>query len=201
MTLPEAVEQLLSYGEFAALAVLFFSSIVEYIFPPFPGDTITLAGAILAQVGQWNLALVFTVLTAGAVVGSWADYLVGRYALGRNRLLASKRGQKHGAALERILDGYKRWGPAFLMVNRFLPGIRAFFFVAAGMSGMRLGPVLFFSTISAMLWNGLIVGVGLLVGDNLDLVESIFHTYTSVVWVLLGAALLGAAIFWLRRSA
>ena len=191
----------MAQGQPAALAVLFFSSIVEYIFPPFPGDTITLAGAVLARLGQWNIALVFAVLTAGALTGSTADYLLGRYAFSRKRLLATRSGQKHHVALERVLDGYKRWGPAFLVVNRFLPGIRAFFFVGAGMADMKLLPVLIYSTISTLLWNGLLVGVGLVVGDNIDLLESLFRTYTSVVWVLLALVVLGAAIYFgFRRS-
>ena len=43
--------------------------------------------------------------------------------------------------------------------------------------------------------------MGLVVGDNIDLLESLFRTYTSVVWVLLALVVLGAAIYFgFRRS-
>ena len=51
----------LSAGQSAAgLSVLFVSALIEYVFPPFPGDTVTLFGAFLAAHQGWSVPLVFT---------------------------------------------------------------------------------------------------------------------------------------------
>src|SRR4051812_33831071 len=58
-------------------AVLFLAALVEYIFPPFPGDTITLLGGIYAVRGEKSWPLVFAVVTLGSVLGCAIDYGAG----------------------------------------------------------------------------------------------------------------------------
>ena len=60
------------------LAVLAASALIEYVFPPFPGDTVTLFGAILITSHGWSFAGVFGSVMAGAGVGSMAAFYAGR---------------------------------------------------------------------------------------------------------------------------
>jgi len=66
-------------------------------------------------------------------------------------------GSKRRAIIRRLIDKFRRHGPAYLLISRFLPGIRALVFVAAGASGMSLRAVIFYGTASALLWNLFIV--------------------------------------------
>lgn len=200
MTLAEAVEALVSCGQWPALGLLCLSSALEYVFPPFPGDTVTLAGAAIARVGGWSYPLVFLALTLGSLVGATADYLFGKHALSRERILRHRHSEKHRGAMERILDGYRRYGPAFLIANRFMPGIRALFFVAAGTAGIPLSSVLFYATVSAACFNGVLLYVGFVIGDNMERLESLFQQYLVVAWVLLATAALVGLVVWLRRK-
>jgi membrane protein DedA with SNARE-associated domain len=86
------------------------------------------------------------------------------------------------------------------MLNRFLPGVRAFFFVAAGMAGLRLRAVLFYGALSALAWNVLIIVVGASVGASWDRLRALFEGYTRVLWGLLGlvALVLVARLAWRR---
>src|SRR4030042_1435074 len=63
-------------GELAPL-ILFVATLVEYVFPPFPGDLIVVLGAWYAVEGaiSWPVALVS--VTLGAVAGAWIDYRIG----------------------------------------------------------------------------------------------------------------------------
>jgi membrane protein DedA with SNARE-associated domain len=197
-SLEQAVAALVAHGQWWAMPVLAGAAAVEYLFPPFPGDTVTLAGAVLARLGDWSIPLVFTTLLAGNLAGAMADYLVGRL-LGPKRLLKMKRFAGQAAALNKVLTGFRRYGPALLVVNRFLPGIRALFFVAAGMAGLKPLPVFLYAGLSAALWTALLLGAGFLVGDNLPLLETLFARYFQVVWVVI---IVGAAILlwrWSRR--
>ena len=49
--------------------VLFFATWIEYIFPPFPGDTILVAGGFFAARGAISLYVTFTVLVLGSTTG------------------------------------------------------------------------------------------------------------------------------------
>lgn len=188
-----------THGYALSLAVLAIAAIIEYVFPPFPGDTVILAGAVLATVGGWNLWPVLTACTAGSLLGAWFDFRLGLAAA--NRRDAGRLGARlrDTPGLDRVLAGYRRWGPAFLALNRFMPGIRALFFVAAGLARMRTGPVLAWAAVSALAWNALLLGLGAALGTNLDRLEAVARTYALVLWIIFGAAVLTGAIAWRIR--
>ncbi len=188
-----------THGYALSLSVLFLSATIEYIFPPFPGDTVVLAGAVLASVGGWDLWPVLVACTGGSLLGAWLDFQVGLAAARRrdDGRLGERISQSPG--LDRILAGYRRWGPAFLAINRFMPGIRALFFVAAGMARMRPGPVLAWAAVSALAWNALLVAIGTALGTNLDRLEALTRTYALVLWIGFGVAFLIGGAIWLRR--
>src|SRR5512144_53643 len=68
-------------GDVAPL-VLFVATLVEYVFPPFPGDLLVVLGAWYAVQGSLSWPATFASVTAGALLGAWIDYRVGA-ALGR----------------------------------------------------------------------------------------------------------------------
>ncbi len=177
------------------LLVLFLAAGIEYVFPPFPGDTVTLGGAVLVGRWNWSFCLVFGAVILGSTVGAAIDYLVGM------KLHKWREGKdtKADQAVRRILKGFKRYGIWLIAANRFFPGIRAFFFVAAGMAGFSLLPVVALALISAVLWNLLLVGIGMAVGANFDRIVDVVCTYQTCAWVAIGIAAVAGLLFYLLR--
>ncbi len=179
------------------LLVLGASALIEYVFPPFPGDTVVLFGAILVGAYGWNLAAVFTVVMIGSVIGSMAAFYFGaRLAARRER----KGKPVDETALDKLIGKFKRWGPYYLILNRFLPGFRAVFFVAAGMSGMRPRHVLIWGSLSALLYNIALFTAGILVGANFDKLKGLASTWMAIVWITIGSAIVAYALFRLWKS-
>lgn len=172
-------------------ALLFGGALVEYVFPPFPGDTVVVVGAVLVGAHGWAIGPVFAAVCAGTVLGAAIDLQLGRRLAGapRDRLSPSAR-----QTVDRLVDGFRRWGPALLAINRFLPGIRPLFFVAAGLAGLPTRAVLGWALFSAVLWNGILVALGVALGQRLDVLGSWLQRYQSAVAVVL--CLWGAAIVW-----
>jgi membrane protein DedA with SNARE-associated domain len=177
------------------LLLIFLSAGIEYVFPPFPGDTVMLAAAVLVGRWEWSLPLVFSVVMAGSLVGAALDFLLGKWL----HAWRAGKDRKADKALAVILDGFKRWGIWLIAVNRFLPGIRAFFFIAAGMAGFRLIPVMAMAFVSALAWNVLIMLVGLYVASQYDRLKGFFGAYNMVVWIVMGVVTLALAAWWLIR--
>jgi membrane protein DedA with SNARE-associated domain len=169
------------------LSILGASAMIEYIFPPFPGDTITLGGAVLITSYHWSFIWVFAAVMAGSVVGSMADFYLG---IRLERRSADKDPTERNQTVQRLVEKFRRHGALYLVINRFLPGIRALFFVAAGMAGMRAGPVLFFSAVSAALWNLAIIAVGSAVGLSFDNMDEWGARYSIAMWSVIGAVVL-----------
>ena len=184
-----------------APAVLFLATFVEHVFPPVPGDLFVVLGAWYAVQGQlsWPLLLLFG--TAGALAGAWVDHRVGLW-LGRR--LDARAGTSRLLPPERLAAfeaAYRRWGLWLVLFNRFMPGIRAFLFVAAGASGLRARPVVLLGGLSALVWNALLLLAGGVLAHNVDELVALVDRYTRVAGGLLLAAalLLLARALWRRR--
>lgn len=195
-TLNEIVQQTGPY----ALVVLFGASLIEYVFPPFPGDTVVLFGAFYAVQGVQPLPLVFLAVTAGSVVGATVDYLIGRrIGQAMERRVPQEPKRFRWASLDqvhRLEAAYRRHGDLYILINRFLPGVRGFFFLGAGMAGMPMSRVIGLGAISAALWNCVLLGAGWAVGENLDELERLFRTYSVVVWGLMVVAGVALLVRW-----
>lgn len=186
-------------GRFAPV-VLFGASLVEYVFPPFPGDTIVVLGAWYAVQGVISWPVAFTAVTLGAIAGAWLDWRVGRSIAPVVEARVALRGPIDAGRLARFEAAYRRWGWLLLVGNRFLPGIRAFLFVAAGAARVPLSKVLLLGGLSAALWNAALLGVGALIARNLAEMSAILERYTRAAWIAMGlvvAVLVGRAA--LRR--
>ena len=183
-----------------ALALLFCAAGIEYVFPPFPGDSITLFGAVLVGAGGWPAAPVYAAITAGSILGMAIDHRFGRFVASRDQHWRGRSGwwRKVGVQLDRTLPVFARRPTAYLICNRFLPSIRALFFVAAGMVGVPLWRTLLFGALSALAWNALTFGLGAPVGSNWQVLLGWLKTYNAIAWV---AVIPGVAFFlWrLRR--
>jgi membrane-associated protein len=183
----------------AAPLVLFAASLLEYVFPPFPGDLLVVLGAWFAVQGAISWPVAFLAVTAGALVGAAIDHRVGRMLARRLDAGASRRGPLSAERLARFVVAYQRHGALLLLGNRFLPGIRAFLFVAAGAAGLPLGRVLLLGGISAALWNAALLAAGAFLARSLDDLLALVRRYDAVAFSALGVAALAAAAWTLWR--
>lgn len=186
-----------------APAILFFGSLIEYLFPPFPGDTVVVIGSWYAVHGRLSWPLTFAAVILGAVVGAFVDYQVGAF-LGRGLdRSAERRGPLTAERVRRVEEGYRRWGALLLVANRFLPGIRAFVFLAAGAARIPLAKVLLYGGLSAALWDGILLATGAFLVRSLPELGSLIARYTTAAWIAMAAVavLLAARAAWRRRKA
>ncbi len=182
-----------SLGGWLALAA---AAAIEYVFPPFPGDFVTILAAVLVTAASWSAFGVLSALMVGSMIGAALTFELGlRWAARRAPPSSDSTG-----ALDRLVERFRRHGAAYLVLNRFVPGIRSLFFVAAGLAGMRRGPVMLFSGISALLWNLGLFALGAGLGSNLDRLEHWVATYTvAAVAILVAVVVLAAGLSWWRR--
>lgn len=185
-----------------AYAVLGLAALIEYVFPPFPGDTVTLTGIFLAVGAGYHVLWVYLALNVGAVLGGMGAYAVGRLVATRRLTRPPRflRTQQLRQALNAALDRFQRHGAWYLALNRFLPALRAVFFVAAGMARLPAWKVALWGAVSACLWNGILLGLGWLLGDNYEQLESLVRTYSTVAIAVVLAVLAIAAWRWWRGS-
>jgi len=187
-----------------AYALVLAAAAIEYIFPPVPGDTVALFAVALAVRAQLSWVLVYLAMTLGALLGGLAAWGFGLWLANQEERWPSfLRTPGATRALDAVRRGYEQHGAMYLVVNRFLPALRAFFFVGAGMSRMNVGPVIVFGGISAALWNALLMGVGYAVGNNWDVLRDLAERYAVATLILVVIAVIGliARFVWDSRRA
>lgn len=175
------------------------SVVIEYVFPPFPGDVVTVLAASLVIAASWSWLGVMSALMVGSVIGAALTFELGvRWA--RRRAGHSHVGHPNALRLDRLVARFRRHGAVYLVLNRFVPGVRSLFFVAAGLAGMSRTAVYVYGALSSLVWNLALFGAGAALGANYDRLEHLVRTYTTVSIVTLGAVVaVWAAVTWLRR--
>lgn len=195
------VHQLGPYG----FLVLGLAALVEYVVPPFPGDTVVVMGGAYAVRGELSWVGVLLVTTLGSMVGVSLNYAVGR--LLAQRLEQFPEGRLwFGFSHEQIHKAQQRMrtqGIWLLAVNRFLPTFRSVLFIAAGAARMSYGTVLLWGTVSALAWNLMLLGIGMWVGGNVEKLMGLFQAYNQAMIIVLICVVVGwlGVSLWRRRAA
>lgn len=165
------IEFMLPLGNYFIYLFLFISSVIENIFPPAPGDTITAFGAFLVGTGRLNFASVYAVTTLGSAAGFMILFFLGRYL---ERGFFEKKNYSFFSK-DKMADAerwFHKYGYLVIVFNRFMPGLRSVISIVSGMSGLKTVPVLFLCFLSAMFWNLIWIYAGYTIGNNWDTVKT-----------------------------
>ena len=180
-----------------AYALLLLASLIEYVFPPFPGDAIALLGVFLAVTAGMSGPLTYLALNVGAMVGGLAAYAFGRHFAEPEKRPAFLRTPGTAAMIEEVQGKIAKHGAVILMANRFIPAMRSFFFVGAGMAKVPAWKVALYGGVSACLWNAILFGLGALAGDNLERLQTWVERYSLVA---VGLFVIAVVVYVVRRA-
>jgi membrane protein DedA with SNARE-associated domain len=186
MTVEEVIAQfdawMATLGPWAGPAIG-ASGFVEYIAPPFPGDTLVVIGGAAAARGHVGCGVVYICLLLSSAFGTLALWAIGHRLA--PRLSSWPRVEKW---LTPGLQSMARRGVVVLLVHRFLPTLHTVLIVAAGAAGMSLRTTLSCALVSAALWNAVLLCVGATVGKNAAAIGAFLSAYQRVAFACIAAA-------------
>ncbi len=170
-------------------AALWFTTFIENLFPPSPSDVVMLFIATLIGLGTIGFIPALGVAAFGSVAGFLTAFYLGR-RFGRAMTRSERFPFLTKQSLKKVDGWFDKYGYWVIVVNRFLAGTRAVVSFFAGMSEMNVGRTTLLCTLSALAWNGLILGLGSLVGSNWEKGAAILQRYGLIVTIVVGAAVL-----------
>lgn len=185
----EQIDQLMASVGLLAYLVLAVAALLEYVVPPFPGDSVMLLGGVYAVRGDHPWWGVFAAVLVGSVLGAACNYWLGTKVAKRFERDPTSPflGLTH-QRLEQLQARMRLRGGWLLLVNRFLPGIRGAVFIAAGAARMPLRRCLLLGALSATAHSGLVLWAGYAVGGNLERLTALFERYQRYVLVAIAVA-------------
>ncbi|WP_010120550.1 DedA family protein [Corynebacterium nuruki] len=175
--------------------------LIETVFPPIPSEVVLPLAGFASTEGRMSALAAFLWATAGSVVGAWLLYWLGA-AVGADRLraVADRMWLTEGADVDRALHWFDRYGEATVLIARVIPGIRSLVSIPAGVH--RMGPVKFtlLTTLGSAVWNAVLIGLGVLLGDNYHRVSDTIDNFSTLIYVLVALACVAGVIWLVRRD-
>lgn len=184
--------QLIAHTGYWGIAFLMFLDSANL---PVPSEIVMPFSGFWASQGFLTLWGITIAGTVGATLGSWLSYEFARY-VGRPFLekwgkffLIRKRDLDHADAL------FAKHGPLIVFVGRFIPFVRSFISLPAGIAEMNR-PKFFVYTIAGTLpWIFIWSYLGFVIGGNWHIIGKYFWIANVVVLV----ALLGGIAWWIAK--
>ena len=158
---------------------------------PIPSEILVPLATVLAAQGRFSYPAVFIIATLAQLVGGLVGYYVGRYGgepilerYGKYVLIS-----KHDLA--RTHRAFAKYGKWITMAGRCLPGIRGLVGYPAGVAEMNLGLFVLYTTIGSAVWTLVLMGLGIVVGNNLATFDNIASRFS-----LAGIAIVAGILVW-----
>jgi membrane-associated protein len=160
-----------------------------------PGDSLLITAGLFAARGDLSYPMLLATLIPAAIVGNATGYYIGHRTgmalYSRPDSLLFRR--EH---LQMTHDYYVRHGGKTIVIAQFIPILRTFAPVVAGVAQMGYPQFATYNVVGAILWVGSMTTAGYMLGNLVPNIESRIHI---VVAIVIGLSLMPPVIAWLRR--
>jgi membrane protein DedA with SNARE-associated domain len=163
-----------------------FAILLETVVPPIPSEAVLGLAGVLINDGRLDVVPVVLFATLGSILGAIFFYYVGR-ALGprRSHAFLDRLPLVETADVDRTFAWFERHGRSAVFFGRMVPIVRSFISVPAGVVRMPFGQFVLYSTAGSLIWNSLLIGLGVALGDVVNEYLQYFD-YLIVAAVALG---------------
>lgn len=189
------VRALISWGGYVGLTGIIFAETGLLVGFFLPGDSLLVtAGLLAATMNVFNIWLLGALLTVASILGNTVGYAIGKAAGPRlfrreNSLLFNK---KH---LRRAHDFYERHGGKTIIIARFMPIVRTFVPVVAGMAQMDYRRYTIFNVIGGIGWIWSMILLGYFLGRYIPGIDR--HIELMIV-IIIFLSFVPGIIGWLK---
>ncbi len=159
-----------------------------------PGDSLLFTAGLLASQDILYLPILLAIIPVAAIVGDSIGYAFGAWVGPKlfykdDSLFFSK---KH---INRAEQFYEKYGPRAIIFARFIPVVRTFVPIVAGVGKMNYKLFLTYNIIGGLLWGVGITLLGYFVGDIFPQAE---HYLTPIIIVIILVSFLPLVVEWVK---
>jgi membrane-associated protein len=161
-----------------------------------PGDSLLITAGLFAARGDFDIRLLVPVLIVSAIVGNATGYAIGKRTgsalYNRPDSLLFRR--EH---LKMTQDYYEKHGGKTIVLAQFIPILRTFAPVVAGVGGMSYRNFATYNVVGAIAWVASMTLAGYALGNLVPDIEKRIHL---VVGAVIAVSLIPPALAYLRRN-
>jgi membrane-associated protein len=171
---------LVQWAGLFGIAAIIFSETGLLVGVFLPGDSLLVTAGLFAAKGYLNVYTLAPTLTLAAICGNSLGYFIGRTTGPRifNRENSLFFNKKHAMRAHAF---YEKHGRKTIVLAQFMPIIRTFAPVIAGVGGMRFPTFIAFNVIGAVVWIWTMVGIGYFLGTRVPGIDQHIEIVIAVV--------------------
>jgi len=187
---PSALVEAGGYPALAAIIFLETGALVFFL----PGDSLLFVAGLFASRGTLDIFLLQLLLIPCAVIGDATSYAIGRRA---GRALFHRPASRfwNPQHIKTAHEFYERHGGKAIILARFVPVVRTFVPVAAGIAEMRYRDFAVFNIIGGASWIVSMTVAGYVLGQNAWVSANLEKMVIGIVLI----SILPAAVAWFRE--
>jgi membrane-associated protein len=181
-----------TFGLIGVIGIVFAESGLFFGFF-LPGDSLLFTAGLFASQGYLNILILTVGVLVAAIVGDNVGYAFGKKAgpkifTKEDSLFFNKKYVLKAQAF------YEKHGNKTIILARFIPIVRTFAPIVAGIGGMNYSKFFTYNCIGATLWTFLMIGAGYILGEIIPGIDRyllpivfciIFVSFIPAVWHLL----------------
>ncbi len=177
-----SLDSLIQWGGYTVLFAIVFAETGLLIGFFLPGDSLLVTAGLVASAGALNIWWLNVLLIVAAVIGDSTGYAIGR-RLGPRLFTRQKSLLFNPAHVERTRRFYERYGAKTIVIARFVPIVRTFAPVLAGVGEMEYRRFVFYNVAGGVGWVVSMTSAGYLMGQ-FPVIGSNIHIVVLIVIVL-----------------
>lgn len=157
---------------------------IENLIPPIPSEVILSFSGFICNFAKLNLFFIIISSTLGSVIGAFILYYLA-YFLGP-KLLDLKLLNFLGLKKDKVnksINHFKNNGYKSIFFGRFVPIIRSFISIPAGISKMDIKLFFLLTTCGSLIWNTIFVLAGYFLKDKWNLLSTFFDKYSLLIFL------------------
>jgi len=178
-----ALDDLIRVGGYVVLVAIVFTETGLLVGFFLPGDSLLITAGLVAGSGAINIWWLNLLLSAAAIAGDSVGYAIGfragpRIFTREDSLLFNRR------HLIRTREFYERYGGKTIVLARFIPIIRTFAPVVAGVGQMAYRRFVFYNVFGGIGWVASLTWAGYLLGQTIPNIDQHVQLVVIIVIVL-----------------
>ncbi len=183
LTGTQSLEALVRWGGYVLLVAIVFTETGLLVGFLLPGDSLLVTAGFLAAAGVLNMWWLQVALIVAAITGDSMGYAIGA-RIGPRLFTREKSRLFNPRHVQRTREFYARHGAKTIVIARFVPIIRTFAPVVAGVGEMAYPRFLFYNSAGGIGWVLSMTGAGYLLGSTVPNIDRHIHLVVIVVVVL-----------------
>jgi len=178
-----ALDDLVRWGGYVVLVAIVFVETGLLVGFFLPGDSLLITAGLVAATGSLNIWWLNVLLVLAAVAGDSVGYTIG-WRAGPRLFTKPKSLLFDPRHLERTRAFYARHGAKTIVIARFVPIVRTFAPVVAGVGQMEYRRFVFYNVAGGVGWVTSMTWAGYLLGQTIPNISDHIHVVVVVVILL-----------------